>query len=556
MKRVYKLGVIGFILLFCSLIISSLAIANASSDIKLKIAYNNLAFEDNVYILYAVDSDGIENKQDIQVLVWYSAPSEYNYGTQDKVLSYDRTMEINGKDYPIFVLDTLSAKQMTDEVFAVAYYDGNYSAPNKYSILQYAKNKIGTTGNENLKDLLVSMLDYGSKAQTYFNYKTETLANDIYYTITVSGGNLSDGFKKGLYKSGQEVTLIAGATKDGVPFDCWKNETGAIIGTQPSITITVGEKDEIYSAVYTQVSVGLEFESNEDGTCALIGIGDCTDTDIIIPTRSSDGDLVTSIDSAAFRNESITSITIPVCIEEIGRNAFNGCSALTDVYYEGTTTQWENIDIKSGNAPLINATLHTTGKFYTVTFIDYNGTELKQEQVLEGTSATAPNDPIRDGYNFVGWNKSFDNITEDITVTAVYEFSVTNPTFIVEQVDAQAGQTNVEVKVLLKNNPGISSIALSIAYDTSITLTGFTYNGEIGGQSTPYNANAASPKLVWVNWTENVEGDWVFSTLTFNVNENASGAYNISISYNAEDIYDVDENNINFDIINGGIVVA
>ena len=59
--------------------------------------------------------------------------------------------------------------------------------------------------------------------------------------------------------------------------------------------------------------------------------------------------------------------------------------------------------------------------YYTVTFKDYDGTVIKTQTVEEGASATAPSNPSRDGYNFTGWDKSFDNITSDLTVTAQYE---------------------------------------------------------------------------------------------------------------------------------------
>ena len=57
---------------------------------------------------------------------------------------------------------------------------------------------------------------------------------------------------------------------------------------------------------------------------------------------------------------------------------------------------------------------------YTVTFLDWNGTVLKTETVEEGSSATAPTNPTREGYRFTGWDNSFNNITSDLTVTAQY----------------------------------------------------------------------------------------------------------------------------------------
>lgn len=45
---------------------------------------------------------------------------------------------------------------------------------------------------------------------------------------------------------------------------------------------------------------------------------------------------------------------------------------------------------------------------------------LKTEYVLEGGSATAPSVPEREGYNFTGWDVTFDYVTTDITTTAQF----------------------------------------------------------------------------------------------------------------------------------------
>ncbi len=57
----------------------------------------------------------------------------------------------------------------------------------------------------------------------------------------------------------------------------------------------------------------------------------------------------------------------------------------------------------------------------TVTFKDYDGTILKEELVEHGKSATAPEVPSREGYIFKGWNKIFNNVTENMTVYTVWE---------------------------------------------------------------------------------------------------------------------------------------
>jgi uncharacterized repeat protein (TIGR02543 family) len=67
---------------------------------------------------------------------------------------------------------------------------------------------------------------------------------------------------------------------------------------------------------------------------------------------------------------------------------------------------------------------------YTVTFVDYDGTVLKTEEVAYKESATAPEDPVRVGHQFVGWDHSFINVTKNLTITALYEISTVTVTFV------------------------------------------------------------------------------------------------------------------------------
>lgn len=69
-------------------------------------------------------------------------------------------------------------------------------------------------------------------------------------------------------------------------------------------------------------------------------------------------------------------------------------------------------------------------KQYTVTFVDYDGIVLKQQTVNSGSDATAPLAPAREGYTFIGWDKEYNNVTSSITVSAQYEISVYKVTFV------------------------------------------------------------------------------------------------------------------------------
>ncbi|MBO6061588.1 MAG: InlB B-repeat-containing protein, partial [Clostridia bacterium] len=59
--------------------------------------------------------------------------------------------------------------------------------------------------------------------------------------------------------------------------------------------------------------------------------------------------------------------------------------------------------------------------YHTVNFYDWDGTLLSTQQVEDGAAAVAPEDPVREGYNFLGWDADFSCVTGDLNVTALYE---------------------------------------------------------------------------------------------------------------------------------------
>ncbi len=86
-------------------------------------------------------------------------------------------------------------------------------------------------------------------------------------------------------------------------------------------------------------SEGLEFRSNGDGTCTVMGIGTCRDQHVIIPAYSPEGDRVTYIIKRAFEEcTSLVSVRIPDTVLSIGESAFEDCGSLSEVILpEGLT---------------------------------------------------------------------------------------------------------------------------------------------------------------------------------------------------------------------------
>ena len=96
------------------------------------------------------------------------------------------------------------------------------------------------------------------------------------------------------------------------------------------VCLICGEKD---------YSEGLKFTSKGNGTCYVSGIGTCTDTYVIIPPVSPNGDSVTSISNKAFNYcDSIMSVTIPDSVTSIGDYAFNNCTSLMSVIIGNSVT--------------------------------------------------------------------------------------------------------------------------------------------------------------------------------------------------------------------------
>ena len=149
-----------------------------------------------------------------------------------------------------------------------------------------------------------------------------------YYYSCVCGEKGTETFEYG------EVNLNNHDYKEEV-IPPTKTEDGYSIFTCTRCTNTYKDK-----VVYATGSEGLIFSRSGDGRTCSVRFGSCTDKDVFIPKKLSDGCAVTEIGSNAFENCSfVTSITIPDTIKSIGYQAFYGCSGLTEIHIPSSVTE-------------------------------------------------------------------------------------------------------------------------------------------------------------------------------------------------------------------------
>lgn len=82
------------------------------------------------------------------------------------------------------------------------------------------------------------------------------------------------------------------------------------------------------------------------------------ETELVFPSEIGDRDIFGIYENACAGMTSLESIVIPVEIEGIADNAFNGCIALEHVYYGGTAEEWARMRIEPGNEAINNAEVY------------------------------------------------------------------------------------------------------------------------------------------------------------------------------------------------------
>lgn len=333
LKKILLL-VCAFCLLLCAVPVT--ASETEDAGVKVQIAYHNLAFGNQVYILYAVD---VENAGDATPYMEFWTTDNTNRDPDKTVTAsvYRTLNEQDAKKYYVFGYTDLTAKQMADVIYAragVTVAGKIYNSEiDSYSICEYAARQLGVmpdypaTENEALKTMLRSMLQYGSDAQTFFGYHTDRLAKDFY--------------------------------------------------------LTFGEKET--SEEY------LSFDENGE-TAILEGYKENCPSKVVIPRKLKSGKIVTEIRRDAFKSSSIEEIHVPGTVKTIGDSAFESCTQLKKVVLsEGVEqlgskafekcSKLESLVLPVTMKKLGNSSLPGI-EYNESLIIQYNGTEEQLDKLL------------------------------------------------------------------------------------------------------------------------------------------------------------------------------
>lgn len=196
---------------------------------------------------------------------------------------------------------------------------------------------------------------------------------------------------------------------------------------------------------------------------------------------------------------------------------------------------------------------------FTVQFKDYDGTVLSEQLVKSGASAIPPQNPSRSGYIFSGWSGDYTNVRADSVLIAWYKAD-DSPVITVGSVEASPGDSEVTVKVQIRNNPGILGMTLKVSYNAkAIELTN-SENGAATSKLVYTKPGNYKDECVFTWYAEKINAadvaDGEVLTLTFRIPDTTPiGTYPIEFSFTDGDVFDGGLKNVSLKIENGSIQV-
>ena len=242
-----------------------------------------------------------------------------------------------------------------------------------------------------------------------FLFVKDNKYDDVWGFGAVSSGELHDAFYGGDY-----IMIDPGSDDESavrnfiVRLDLTNWDWGTITGATFTITVTAPSRDFTF-----------------DATTGTIKKYNGNDAVVNIPSEIN-GTPVTTIGNAAFRDSSVTSVTIPASVTEIGSNAFADCTNLTSVNYKG---DWSKLTIQSGNPAVQDA---ANEQLFDFEFILNNTAVIVTNYKCKGTAAdvTIPScykgKPVTAINNAAFPNSAVTSVTIPDSVTSIPDAAFVN----------------------------------------------------------------------------------------------------------------------------------
>lgn len=186
--------------------------------------------------------------------------------------------------------------------------------------------------------------------------------------------------------------------------------------------------------------------------------------------------------------ESVTEVTTVTTVPETSETEETTIpseeTTVTTTTPAQTTTAYTTTTAATTQAPQTTAQTTSTANGKMITVYVIIDDEITMQEVPYGGNATQPADPVIEGKRFVGWDGSFTNITEETTISAIFE-----------------------------DDASVTTASTSVTFDTTETTTSdsrmFTVTVIVNGQATTqqvaYGGSAVLPAVnipgyVFMGW--------------------------------------------------------